>query len=207
MASITLYGSTPTRSTRVAWMLEELGLDYDLIPAFDPRSEDFGELNPNRKVPVLVDGDFAIWESMAVNLYLAQRYGGSLWPGSLDDRARATMWSFWVVTELEDRLLESVRARIGPESARDPAWAAALEAEAERPLRALEANLEDRDHLLGDDFTVADLNVASVLTLSRAARWDMSRYRGVDRWLERCLARPSMSRVRKLPMSPPPPKG
>lgn len=206
MASIKLYGGAPTRSTRVAWMLEEIGLDYDLIPAFDPRSKEFGELNPNRKVPVLVDGDLVVWESMAVNLYLAQRYGGSLWAQSLEDQTRASMWSFWIMTELEHRLLTSMRSRFGPESDRDPELADSLESEAERPLRALEGSLAGRDYLLGKDFTVADLNVASVLTLSRIARWDMSKYENVSRWLERCLARASMEKVRQLPMSPPPPR-
>ncbi|MEJ2132479.1 MAG: glutathione S-transferase family protein [Gammaproteobacteria bacterium] len=203
--SITLYGSAPTRSTRVAWMLEEIGLEYDLVAAFDPRSEEFGALNPNRKVPVLVDGDFVVWESMAVNLYLAQRYGGSLWPRSLEDQTRASMWSFWVMTELEDRLLTSMRARFGPEAARDADLARKLESEAERPLGALELSLTGRDHLLGEAFTVADLNVASVLTLSSYAGWDLAKYENVSRWLGGCLDRPSMEKVRQLPMSPPPP--
>lgn len=186
-------------------MLEEIGLEYDLVAAFDPRSEEFGELNPNRKVPVLVDGDFVVWESMAVNLYLAQRYGGSLWPRSIEDQTRATMWSFWVMTELEDRLLTSMRSRFGPEAGRDLDLAEKLESEAERPLRALDLSLAGRDHLLGQGFTVADLNVASVLTLSRRARWDLAKYENANGWLERCLDRPSMEKVRQLPMSPPPP--
>ena len=184
-------------------MLEEIGLEYDLVPAVDAASEEFGALNPNRKVPVLVDGDFAAWESMAVNLYLAQRYGGALWPASLEDQTRATMWSFWVVTELEERLFVCVRARIG--QPRGPASPEAARAEAERPLQALDQALGVREWLLGNAFTVADLNVASVLALSRVAGWDLSAHPSVDRWLEAALARPSMDAVRRLPMSPPPP--
>lgn len=186
-------------------MLEEVGVEYDLVAAFDPRSREFGELNPNRKVPVLVDGDFVVWESMAVNLYLAERYGGSLWPTSLQDQTRATQWSFWVMTELEDRLLTSMRSRLGPAALRDPALAEKCESEAQRPLAVLDGSLAGREYLLGGDFSVADLNVASVLALGRIAGWALSSHGNVERWLGACLSRPSMDKVRKLPMSPPPP--
>src|SRR5215510_12495254 len=120
---IKLYGSRPTRSTRAAWMLEELGLEYELLDKFDPRSAEFLEHNPNGKLPTLVDDGFAVWESMAVNLYLAQKYGGPLWPQSLQDQTRANMWSYWAMTELEQPLWSMIGMR-----GRDPAGAKELDA-------------------------------------------------------------------------------
>ncbi len=141
---IKLYGSRPTRSTRAAWMLEELGLQYELIPMFDPRSAEFLAHNPNGKLPTLVDDGFAVWESMAVNFYLAQKYGGPLWPSTFEAQTRASMWSYWAMTELEQPL----HAMIGTRRT-DPAAAAELEAKVQRPLRVLEAELSKDDHLLG----------------------------------------------------------
>src|SRR5215510_11551397 len=129
---IKLYGSRPTRSTRAAWMLEELGLEYELVDKFDPRSAEFLAHNPNGKLPTLVDDGFAVWESMAVNLYLAQKYGGGLWPARFEDQTRASMWSFWAMTELEQPLYATIALR-----RRDPKAAAESEAKVQRPLRVL----------------------------------------------------------------------
>jgi glutathione S-transferase len=197
---IKLYGSRPTRSTRAAWMLEELGLEYELIDRFDPRSAEFLGHNPNGKLPTLVDDGFAVWESMAVNLYLAQKYGGPLWPAGLQDQTRANMWSYWAMTELEQPLHTMIGAR-----RRDPQAAAELEAKVQRPLRVLEAELSRRDHLLGPDFTVADLNVASVVVFGRYGQLDFGPFPKIDAWQRRCADRPAAQRMAKLPMMPPPP--
>jgi glutathione S-transferase len=199
---IVLYGSGPTRSTRAAWMLEELGLKYELLHDFDQRSPEFSELlrhNPNGKLPTLVDDGFAVWESMAVNLYLAQKYGGGLWPESFEDQTRASMWSFWAMTELEQPLYSMIALR-----RRDPGAAAELDAKVQRPLRVLEAELSSHTHLLGDAFTVADLNVACVVTFGRFGQLDFSPFPRVDAWHRRCIERPAAKRMAKLPMMPPP---
>jgi glutathione S-transferase len=197
---IKLYGSRPTRSTRAAWMLEELGLEYELIDRFDPRSAEFLAHNPNGRLPTLVDDGFAVWESMAVNLYLAQKYGGPLWPASLEDQTRANMWSYWAMTELELSLHTMIAARH-----RDPQAAAELDAKVQRPMRVLEAELSKRDHLLGPDFTVADLNVASVVVFGRFGLFDFTPFPRIDAWQRRCMERPAAQRMAKLPMMPPPP--
>lgn len=197
---IKLYGSRPTRSTRAAWMLEELGLEYELIDRFDPRSAEFLGHNPNGKLPTLVDDGFAVWESMAVNLYLAQKYGGPLWPAGLEDQTRANMWSYWAMTELEQALHTMIGAR-----RRDPQTASELEAKVQRPMRVLEAELSKRDHLLGADFTVADLNVSSVVVFGRYGQCDFTPFPKIDAWERRCAERPAAQRTAKLPMMPPPP--
>ena len=101
---IKLYGVNDTRAFRNRWMLEELGLEYKLVPVTEhgTRTPEFLAINPNGHVPVLVDGELKLVESMAINLYLAMRYGGGLWPDSLDDQARAVQWSFWVMLEVEE---------------------------------------------------------------------------------------------------------
>ena len=105
---ITLYGSPATRAHRVIWMLQELKLEYSLEP-LDREDPTHRALNPNAKVPILADGDFVLWESIAINLDLASRYGGGLQPASDQGRWHAPQWSLWGVAEVRMRLSQ-VRA-------------------------------------------------------------------------------------------------
>ncbi|WFU38323.1 glutathione S-transferase [Bradyrhizobium sp. CB82] len=77
-----LYGNTRSRATRCLWMLEEIGQPYELIErstrADDLQTPDYLRLNPNARIPTLVDGDLVLWESMAINLYLAQKFDGPM---------------------------------------------------------------------------------------------------------------------------------
>lgn len=90
---IKLYGTPPTRALRVVWLLNELGLDYEMLPVSilqgENRQSDFLALNPAAKVPVLVDGSFVVTESAAIQLYLAEKnpQAGFI-PESVEDRAR-----------------------------------------------------------------------------------------------------------------------
>ena len=123
---IKLYGITQSRAFRPLWLLEELGLDYEQI-ALDYRGKaleaaDYRALNPNGRIPTLVDGDLVLWESMAIDLYLARRYGGGagLWPDTIEGEALAWQWSFWVMSEVEHPLLTVLmHSRVLPEEKRD----------------------------------------------------------------------------------------
>lgn len=198
---ITLYGIRASRAFRSLWMLEELGLEYENVPTNfvgDNKQPDYLALNPNGRIPTLVDGDTVLWESMAINLYLAEKYDGELRPKSVEDQGRAVQWSFWVMTETEkavlDVLLHSV---ILPEDQRDAAVKAAAVAQLEAPLAVLDGALEGRDHLVGDQFSVADLNVASVLSWALMAQLDLSAFPNVTRWLGACTSRPAAQAAMK----------
>jgi glutathione S-transferase len=77
-----LYGNSRSRAMRCLWMLEEMGEPYQLIEKStrtdDLRSPEYLRLNPNARIPTLVDNDVVLWESMAINLYLAQKYEGPM---------------------------------------------------------------------------------------------------------------------------------
>src|SRR5262249_18731948 len=77
-----LYGSPRSRAMRCLWMLEEMGEPYQLIEKTTRTDElqtaEYLRLNPNARIPTLVDGEFVLWESMAINLYLAQKYDGPM---------------------------------------------------------------------------------------------------------------------------------
>src|SRR6266704_3003775 len=95
---IKLYGIPRSRAMRPLWMLEELGLPYEQVKVSfvnDTRKPEFLRLNPNGHIPVLQDGDLVLWESLAINLYLARKYDKGLWPKRVEDEGRAFQWSLW----------------------------------------------------------------------------------------------------------------
>ena len=193
-----LYGITQSRAFRPLWLMHELGLEYEQI-ALDYRGEQLSDpaylaVNPNGRIPTLVDGDLALWESMAINLYLARRYGGDsgLWPDSIEGEALAQQWSFWVMGEVEGPLLSVLmHSRVLPAEKRDPDRVSRNLGVLKAPFAVLDQALAGRDYLLGRQFTVADLNVAAVLSWCKPAKLPLDDYPQLDAWLKRCLARPA----------------
>jgi glutathione S-transferase len=137
---------------------------------------------------------------MAINLYLAKKYGhGTLYPTSLEDEARAWQWSLWGMTELERHVLTAMFNRaIYPEDKRDVAAADAAEKELQHPLGVLDGAVTKTPYLLGDTFTVADLNVAAILSWARPARIDFGPFPKAADWLGRCALRPAAKAARDL---------
>jgi glutathione S-transferase len=200
---IKIYGVAQSRAIRPLWMLEELGVPYELVPidlgGGETRKPEFLRINPNGHIPVLVDGDFTLWESMAINLYLAEKYGrGKLWPDFEHDRAHTLQWSFWVMTECEAHLLQALWQRaILPAEQRDESKAAAAQEALAKPLAVLDAQLRGREYLLGGGFSAADLNVASVLMWAKPGRIELGACPAVAAWLARCTARPALKTAQR----------
>ena len=186
---------------RCLWMLEEVGEPYQLIEkstrADDLQSAEYRRLNPNARIPTLVDGEVVLWESMAINLYLAQKYQGPMHYAGPEALGLSAQWSFWAVLEIEALLLDLLQHRaVLPEFARDASYAERDELLLRKPLGILNDALAGREYLVGNSFTVADLNVASILVWGKIARLDMSTYPEATRWLRGCLARAAYGRAR-----------
>src|SRR5215470_12152901 len=102
---IKLYGVPGSRAMRSLWMLEELGVAYENIKTMfgtDSRQPDYmTTLNPNGHIPTLQDGDVKLWESLAINLYLARKYDKGLWPKTIAAEGHTYKWSIWAMTEAE----------------------------------------------------------------------------------------------------------
>lgn len=194
-----LHGVPGSRALRSIWAAEEIGVDYELVPTSfleDSKTPEYLALNPNGRIPALVDDDLVLFESMAINLYLAKKYGGDLYPRNEADEARTNQWSFWGMTELEPLLMQMVLNKVMlPEDERSPAVVAKAEKDIDRPLAVLDAHLAKRDYMLGDDFTIADLNVAGALSLAVFASFDLSKWSNVARWLGVCTSRPALARA------------
>jgi len=191
--SLRIYGIARTRAFRALWIAKELGLDYEHVPveigAAGARQPDYLAINPNGRLPAIDDHGFVLWESLAITLYLAKKHG-RLYPATLEGEAKAWQWSLWAVQEVDRGVnIWSLHAiRLPPEDRDAARREEALQVIA-RPFGVLDAALAERPYLLGDDFTVADLNVAAVI--SRAIDMDLAATPRLGDWLKRCLERPA----------------
>ena len=195
MSKLRIYGIARTRAFRALWVAKELGLDYEHLPVeigdAGARTPEFLAINPNGRLPVIVDGGFVLFESLAITLYLAKKHGaGSLYPATLEGEAKTWQWSLWAVTEVDRGVnIWSLHAVRLPPAERDAARLAEALKVLVAPFKVLDAAVAKQPFLLGDDFTVADLNVAAVI--SRAIEMDLSATPNLKAWLTRCLGRPA----------------
>jgi glutathione S-transferase len=200
--NLRIYGVARTRAFRALWIAEELQLAYEHVPVeigeAGARGPEFLALNPNGRLPIIVDGEFVLPESLAITLYLAKKYAlGTLYPAALEDEARLWQWSFWAVAEVDRGVnIWSLHAIRLPPDERD----AALRDEAlgvlAAPFKVLDTAVSQNPYLLGSDFTVADVNVAAVI--NRAVDMDLSPWPHLKDWLTRCLERPAARKALAL---------
>ena len=202
MARLRIYGIARTRAFRAIWMAKELGLDYEHVPIetgpAGARKPEYLAVNPNGRLPAIEDGDFVLWESQAITLYLAKKHSpGRLYPATLQGEAKAWQWSLWAANEVERAVnIWSLHAvRLPPED-RDPQTLAQTLAILAPPFRVLDGALAGSPYLLGNDLTVADLNVAAVT--SRAIGMDLATTPRLADWLRRCHDRPAARTAVKL---------
>jgi len=193
---IKLYGHPFSRAHRVLWMLKEQKLPFEHEP-IDFRNRgthtpDYLRINPNGRVPALVDGDLVLFESLAIALYLGHRYGGDVAPQSPAEGALAMQWSFWGANEIEHALLfTAANLWLFPPADRRPEQAQQGLRKLDRPFKFIDAHLAAQPFLLGARFTVADLNVSAILSLAVLASVDFSAYPALKNWLDQCLERPA----------------
>jgi glutathione S-transferase len=200
MAKIKLIGLAASRALRVIWMLNELGLPFEHDPVSfadgKAKSPPYSDWNPMGRIPTLLVDDFAIFESLAINLYLVEEFGGPLAPTTSHERGIAAQWSLWAMSDVDGPITAwAFNSFIKPEAERDAALAASSLAALQRPLAALEKSLNGKQYLMSDRFTVADLNTAGVLY--RALVMDLAAYPNVARWLHRCWSREAAIAARR----------
>ena len=196
-----IYGSAKSRAVRVLWMAGELGLTYD-HQDFLPRSPgtqtpEFRALNPNARVPTIDDDGFVLYESMAINFYLAKKAGSALYPSDPKNEALALQWSLWETDRLDRQIVNYQRhIKDLPQAERKAEIADAAWKEIVPAFDALETALTKSEWLAGPTFSVGDLNVASALY--RALSIDLSKWPKINAWLHRCWERPAAKKVRAM---------
>lgn len=191
--SLTIYGIAASRAFRTLWAARELGLSYEHVKHHfggpEVKEAPFLAINPMGAVPAIVDDGFAMFESLAINMYLAKK-ARKLWPATLEGEAQVWQWTLFGASELEPWIGQwyAHTAYLAPEK-RKPELAEEAATRLPRRLDALDAALATRTWLVGDAFTIADLNVAAVLY--RAPVFGLDRWPSVKDWHARCYARPA----------------
>ena len=200
--TLRIYGLARTRAFRALWIAMELGIPYEHVPIeIGPggaKDERYLRINPNGRLPAIEDDGFVLWESLAITLYLAKKHGlGRLYPEDLEGEARTWQWSLWALNEVDRGVnIWSLHALRLPPEDRDPHKLAEALKVIARPFHVLDEALADRPYLLGNEFTIADLNVAAVI--SRAIDMDLGATPRLGAWLRRCLERPAARAARQL---------
>ena len=191
-----LYEFGPTRSIRVRWTLQELGVDFEPIRinllAGEHQRPDFLKINPAGKIPVLVDGDLVLTESVAIVLYLADKYPNKgLIPSDLKERAQVNRWLLFAATELEQPLWRIARnTTLYPEDQRLPADVVLASQEFKAMAAVLEEHMQRRQFLVGDTVTVADFVAAYTLDWANEDRL-LDDCPQLLAYMERMYARPN----------------
>jgi glutathione S-transferase len=203
-----IYGVYQSRASRNYWMAQELGLEFESIPVIQARALDepdapgarlntqsaaFRKINPNGQIPTIEDDGLILWESIAINLYLARKHRGPLAAQSLTEEGLIEMWSFWAVNEIEQDAVRIVRTHddnLGDTPGGRDAIAVATRL-LKRPFALLEQHLTESDYLVGNRFTVADLNVAEICRYAMTETALTEANPHVVAWYERCHDRPA----------------
>ena len=209
---VTIYGVYRSRALRNIWLLEEMGRPFRHVPviqayrattpaadgiALNTRSPEFLAINPNGLVPCMEDDGVVLNESLAINLYLARKFGGPLAAQDLAEEGRVLQWTMWGATEIEPRSIQILFNRVQfPPERRDARKAEEAIAALRAPFAVLDAALEaGGGHLVGGRFTVADLNLAEVMRYALPAPDLFEAAPRVKAWLSACHARPAWKKV------------
>jgi glutathione S-transferase len=185
-------------------MLEELGLPYERVQINmgnkEHKSPEFMAINPNGKVPALVDGELKLFESMAINQYLAEKTNSALAGTTAKEKGLIAQWSYWSILELQKPAVDwLIQAIFVPEERRDASLIERSKKAVPPLLKILDTELMGKKYLVGNSFTLADLNTASVVNILVSLGFPMNEYTHVNAWLETCKARPSYKKLSEIP--------
>lgn len=193
-----LYGSPNSRAARVMWTLEELGQPYEVVKA-KPHSPELLAVNPSGKIPALLDGDFALSDSVAIMFHLADKHGALAFPAGSRERAKLTSLILFALDEIEGPLWVAAKHgfKLLPEAVLcAEAIRPACEAEFAKAMETLERHIGDGPFLMGEAFTLADILVGHLGGWAKAMGFPAPSAK-VAAYMERIRARPGWQAVAK----------
>jgi glutathione S-transferase len=200
--SLTLYYVPASRAGRARWMLEELGVPYEIervdVKAKANRSPEYlDKVHPLGHVPALRDGDMTMFESAAIVLYLADKFPEKKLapPPGAPERGPYLQWAIYAMSELEPTVAAMSALNKIPESERDHARVADLRVKFASVAAPVTKQLAGREHLLGSEFTAADLLVAAVLGWAKVTGM-LEDKPDLVAYVRRCTSRPASQRSR-----------
>lgn len=200
---ISIYGSPKSSAGRCFWCLEESGVGYETqsinFKEKQHKSEAYLKVNPNGKVPALQDGDFTIWESMGINFYVAEAYKPQLLGSNAKEKGLVHQWSIWSIADLQPPLIEIfIQLVFVPEQRRSQQVIDKAQSKLPELLETLNMGLKDKTYLVGEEFTLADLNVHSVVTICDSIKFDLGSYENILHWKDQIEDRPAYQKYQEL---------
>lgn len=200
-----VYGQYRSRAFRVIWMCKESNIPYEHVDVTinvagaTAKEPWYLDINPNARVPSIGDDGVVMWESAAINLYLAEKYASPLLPGTPQGRARMLQWAFFTSNDIEPNMISMLQHRVMfPPEKRDPAVAEAADARLQPGLKILDEQLAKTRYFGGDKWDMADFMVASVCYTFTAMKYDLSKFPKLQTWLAESIERPAAKEARKL---------
>jgi len=188
------------RAIKVISLAHHLALDceiriVDLIKGEQQKPE-FAALNPNKRMPVLEDDGFVLWESNAILQYLASKKPQSaLWPSDPKRQADVSRWQFWDMAHWDPAcailVFEQVVKKLTGQGDADPAQIAKGEQDFHRCAEVLNGKLEGRKWIAGDELSIADFSIGAGMVYAAQARYPVARYSQIQRWYEGLAALPA----------------
>jgi glutathione S-transferase len=201
--SLTFYYAPMSTATTVHWTLEELGIPYEAVrvnlqDAADKKRK-LGPVNPNLKVPVLVHDGTAIFESVAIQIYLGETFGvdKGLYPAPGPERGTAMKWLVWANVSLGEAVSRWRRNTSDDVEAelRNAAVGKQARAEIDTLLGMLDRELGDGPYILGDAISVVDFHLGSFMLWLQFIGIDLKPFPKVATWAERCGKRPANQKL------------
>jgi len=198
-----IYGVYRSRATRPLWLLEEIGQPFDVVPVIqayrlpepmtpgaptNTLSPEFLAVNPMGSIPSMEDDGFILHESLAITLYLARKYGGDLGPRDIPEEGAMVQWSLFAATSIEASALKIQSTKDDTDEGKAEIAVAARTLK--RPFDVLEKHLSAHGHLVGERFSVADVNVAEIVRYAQGHAPLFDNRPALKAWLEACQARP-----------------
>ncbi len=186
---------------KIALYLEETGLPYELVPVDtlkgEQHSPDFRRINPNGKVPAIDDNGVRVFDSTAILLYLAERSGKLA--GAPQDRAELLSWMMFIASGVGPFSGQAVHFKyMAPEKI--PYAINRYERETERHYEVLDTHLENRQYLVGDSYSIADISAWGWLDKAAFILGEeaLQAYPNLKRWFDRVNSRPAVARAREI---------
>jgi glutathione S-transferase len=180
-------------------LLEELGIPYETVGVDMKngahKAAPYLEINPNGKVPTMNDDGFILWESMAINDYLAKKHKPELLGKDLKDQSSVTKWNYWVIGEYQLHLVQILVQNRMPEEKRNNEAIANAKAKLNDLHKMLDKEIKGNTYLVGSSYTLADLHVSLSVSVCMMFGFDLTQTPNLDKYVKEMISRPAFQKL------------
>lgn len=183
------------------WLLEETGKPYEVVQVdvlkAENRSDWFLKLNPNGKIPCLQDDSFLVWESIAINYYVAGKQKPELLGTNLQERALIDQWVLWCSNELNPPVSAIFINAMKSQEQRDLAYMQQCKLKIMQLTIMLDKYLKDKKFFVNNKLSLADIQIASFMQIHSILHADLSMYHNFNKWYKSMMLRPTLTSLEK----------